>query len=483
MIVGSEQEKSRAKQQEFLLGKLEPTPGQQFLQQIIDNSYDSIFVTDKYGNVLLANSGTGVFMGYTTEELIGKNVENLVKKGAYDWSPTMKAIKTRTVVSGIVRNKHGIQEMATSKPLLDEKGEIVMVITNARDKDLVEEYIAALEKERSIVHRYKTAVEYLSEVDSGNKEIVAESPQMKQIIKTSNVIAKTDSTVMLIGETGTGKEVMARHIHRNSYRSKEPFIPVNCAAIPHDLLESEFFGYVRGAFSGANPQGKPGLFEIADKGTLFLDELAELPLSMQSKLLRVLESSEIKRLGDTNIHNINVRFIAATNRDLKTMINQKQFRSDLYYRLNVIPINLPALKDRPEDILAFAHKFLEELNKKYSLKKQFSTQATQLLFNYNWPGNVRELRNVIERLVITSSSDILNFDEDSLVNRKPSLKNEQRCQQISRDYQGTLKNVIKSVEEEYINQVLAECGGRIREAAQRLGIHRTMLYRKLKDNK
>jgi len=224
------------------------------------------------------------------------------KSGVYDWSPTMKAIETRSVVSGIVRNKHGVQEMATSKPLLDENGEIVMVITNARDKDLVENYIAALEKERTTVHRYKTAVEYLSEVDSGNKELVAESPQMKQIIKTSNFIAKADSTVMLIGETGTGKEVMARYIHRNSLRSKEPFIPVNCAAIPHELLESEFFGYVRGAFSGANPQGKPGLFEIADKGTLFLDEIAELPLAMQSKLLRILESGEVQRLGDTNVY-------------------------------------------------------------------------------------------------------------------------------------------------------------------------------------
>jgi len=479
VTVASDHEQSYPIQQELLTGKLRTTPGQQFLQQIIDNSYDSIFVTDQFGNVLLANSGTGRFMGYTARELVGKNVDDLVKKGNYDWSPTMKAIKTRSVVSGIVRNKHGVQEMVTSKPLMDENGDIVMVITNARDKNMVDNYIAALEKERTTVHRYKTAVEYLSDVDTSNRELVAESPQMKQIIKTSYVIAKADSTVMLIGETGTGKEVMARYIHRNSLRSKEPFIPVNCAAIPQELLESEFFGYVRGAFSGANPQGKPGLFEIADKGTLFLDEIAELPLAMQSKLLRVLESGEVQRLGDTNVYHANVRFIAATNRDLKAMISQKLFRSDLYYRLNVIPINLPSLRDRPEDILAFAHKFLEELNRKYALKKQFSNQATKLLFNYTWPGNVRELRNVIERLVITSTGDVLNFEEDFLVSRKTLLENEQSNLESSRIYQGTLKNVIKSVEEEYINKVLAECGGRIGEAARRLGIHRTMLYRKL----
>lgn len=368
--------------------------------------------------------------------------------------------------------------MVTSKPLLDENGDIVMVITNARDKDLVEQYITALEKERTTAKRYKTAVEYLTEVNLENNEIVAESQQMRQIIKMSNVIARTDSTVMLIGETGTGKEVMAKHIHRTSLRSKEPFIPVNCAAIPHELLESEFFGYVRGAFTGANPQGKPGLFEIADKGTLFLDEIAELPLSMQSKLLRVIESGEAQRLGDTNIYQTNVRLIAATNRDLESMINQELFRSDLYYRLNVIPINLPPLKERPEDILAFAFKFLQELNRKYALKKVFSSQATQAFQNYSWPGNVRELRNVIERLVITTVGDKLNFEDDFLVQSKTRLKTEEGLQDTTKAYQGTLKNVIKAVEDEYINQVLMECGGRVGEAAKRLGVHRTMLYRK-----
>ena len=415
-----------------------------------------------------------------TKEMVGKNVKDLVKKGVYDWSPTMNAIKTRSVVSGIVRNHHGVQQMVTSKPLFDENGDIVMVITNARDKDLVEQYITALETERTTAKRYKTAVEYLSEVNLENQEIVVESQQMRRIIKMSNVIARTDSTVMLIGETGTGKEVMAKHIHRTSLRSKEPFIPVNCAAIPHELLESEFFGYVRGAFTGANPQGKPGLFEIADKGTLFLDEIAELPLSMQSKLLRVIESGEAQRLGDTNIYQTNVRLIAATNRDLKVMISQNQFRSDLYYRLNVIPISLPPLKERPEDILALAYKFLGELNRKYALRKVFSSQAVQAFQNYNWPGNVRELRNVIERLVITTVGDKLNFEDDFLVQSKTLLKTEEGLPDTTKAYQGTLKNVIKAVEDEYINQVLMECGGRVGEAAKRLGVHRTMLYRKKK---
>ncbi|WP_427846308.1 sigma-54 interaction domain-containing protein [Desulfosporosinus lacus] len=467
MKVASEHKQQNFNQQDSYTCELRKTLEQQFLQQIIDNSSDAIFVIDKYGNVLLSNSGTEKFMGCKAEELIGENVKELLKRGIYDCSPSMKAIKKRSIVSGNVTNRLGIQFMVTSNPLLDENGDIVMVITNARDKNLVDEYIAALEKERLTVNRYKNAVEYLSEVDLENKELVAESQQMRQIMKISNVIAKTDSTVMLIGETGTGKEIMARHIHRNSLRSKEPLIPVNCAAIPHELLESEFFGYVRGAFTGANPQGKPGLFEIADKGTLFLDEIAELPLAMQAKLLRVLESSEVQRLGDTTIYKSNVRFIAATNRDLKIMMRQKLFRSDLYYRLNVIPIDLPPLKERPEDIIAFAHKFLEELNRKYNLKKRFSIQATQAFLKYSWPGNVRELRNVIERLVITSANDTLNFDYDL------------ECfPEINIAYQGTLKSVMKAVEEKYINQVLEECNGRVDEAARRLGVHRSLLYRK-----
>jgi len=446
------------------------------LDQVIINSYDALFVTDKFGNVLLANPASGKLLGVTTEELVGSNVKDLVKKGIYDRSTTWEAIETRSVVTGLIVSWHGVNVMATSTPLMDQNGEITMVITNSRDKDLVDNFLAVLEEERKTVNRYKTAVEYLSEGDLDPKATVAESQQMRQIIATSNVIAKTDSTVLLLGESGTGKEVIARHIHRNSLRAQEPFIPVNCAAIPHELLESEFFGYVRGAFTGASAQGKPGLFEIADKGTLFLDEIAELPLAMQSKMLRVLETGEIQRLGGTTLQKTNVRLIAATNRDLKTMVDQELFRSDLYYRLNVIPIYLPPLAERPEDILVLAQKFLEELNRKYALTKKFTSQTTEAFLNYSWPGNVRELRNVIERLVITSPGDQLHFEAHTLVGGETSAKT------ADSRYRGTLKSVIKAVEEEYINQVLSECNGRVGEAARRLGIHRTMLYRKLKQD-
>lgn len=447
------------------------------LERIINNSYDSIFVTDKYGYVILANASTERFLGISPDKLIGQNVRSLVESGVYSWSPTLKAIQTRSVVSGLIKNKDGQNLMCTSTALFDSKGEIMMIITNARNKDLIDKYLEELEKEKLQTERYKNAVKYLNEIDSEQNMVVAESQQMREIVSITRNIAKTDSTVLLAGESGTGKEVIARHIHRNSYRSKEPFIPVNCAAIPSELLESEFFGYVKGAFTGASSQGKPGLFEIADNGTLFLDEVGELPLAMQSKLLRVLETGEVQRLGSTRMLQTNVRLIAATNRDLESMVNEKTFRCDLYYRLNVIPVNLPPLKNRPEDILVLANKFLEELNHKYSMNKQFSNQAIQGFLSYNWPGNVRELGNLIERLVITSPTDKIYFNIDPLECNKTDFKNETST--VDYMFKGTLKSVLKSVEESYIKRVLDECGGKVGEAACRLGIHRTMLYRKI----
>jgi PAS domain S-box-containing protein len=451
------------------------------LTQIIVDSYDSLLVTDKHGVIIFANPSSGQLLGIEPEQMIGKNVRSLLEKGMYDNSTALKAIETRSTVSGTVRTVNGNCLLCTSTPLIDDNtGEIAMVIVNALNSNVVEKYKEAVAQEKSLTDKYKNAVEYLSEVDSEQNKIVAESKQMRKIFESLGFIAKTDSTVLIFGESGTGKEVIARYIHRNSNRAKEPFIPVNCAAIPYELLESEFFGYAPGAFTGANSQGKPGLFEIADSGTLFLDEIGELPISMQSKLLRVLETGEIQRLGSTKIIRSNVRLISATNRDLKAMMEQNLFRSDLYYRLNVIPITVPPLRERPEDICVLAETFLNELNRKYAFNKKFTKRTINVCLKYSWPGNVRELRNVIERLVVTSTGNELDLDEDFLLSNK--VRSEQTNTFVKKDLanRGTLKSVLKAVEEQYINQVLDECNGRVGEAARRLGIHRSMLYRKTK---
>jgi PAS domain S-box-containing protein len=456
----------------------------ELLKMILNHSYDTVLVTDGNGRIIFANPASEKALGLKVSQLLNKNVKDLVNKRIYDKSIVQESIETKSIATGIIRTCTGVTLLVTSIPIVDEKGNIKIVITNGRETNLLENYLRELENERSKVHRYKAAINFLSDSDIP----VAESPHMSQVINLCNLIAKTDTTVLITGESGTGKEVIARYIHKISNRSGEPFIPINCAAIPRDLLESEFFGYTKGAFTGANNHGKPGLFEIADKGTLFLDEIGELPLAMQSKLLRVLDTCEVQRVGSTSFTKINVRIIAATNRDLKKMVEEKAFRSDLFYRLNVLPIHLLPLRERPKDIIPLAKRFLKELNKKYGLNKRISPQLERDLLRYDWPGNVRELRNVIERLVITnitSRDDDLSMNE-FLLERKRDLDIECSTKESSGSMldmgwqKGTLKEFLKEMEKRYISQILSECNGRIGEAASRLGIHRTMLYRKLK---
>jgi transcriptional regulator with PAS, ATPase and Fis domain len=261
------------------------------MERIVLEHSNSISLHDKYGTILMN------FTGVKVSNLVGLNVVELANE--YSWSPSRKAIQTKSPVNGVVSPKYGGEQMVCCTPILDETGEVSLVVVTALDKFLIDRYQEAQKKDNALEESYKLTVEYLSESDYSDSAIVAESAQMRKVLSTGKTVAKTDSSVMLFGESGTGKEVIARFIHRNSRRAKEAFIPVNCAAIPQELMESEFFGYVKGAFTGANLQGKAGLFELADHGTLFLDEIGELPLSMQSKLLRVLESGEIKRLGDT----------------------------------------------------------------------------------------------------------------------------------------------------------------------------------------
>ncbi|HWP95561.1 MAG TPA: sigma 54-interacting transcriptional regulator [Syntrophomonadaceae bacterium] len=256
------------------------------LKQVIINSYDAIYVVDGAGYVILCNPATGKLLDVDPQDLLGKNVRDLVKQGIYSPSISMETIEKRAVVTGLLRNRHGANIMCTGTPIFDENDEVSLAIVNSRDHDIVEKYLEALDKESQTAARYKTAAEYLNEKNLDPYQVIAKSNKMRDVIDNSTYVAKSDSTVMLFGESGSGKEVVAKYIHRHSTRAKEPFIPVNCAAIPSELLESEFFGYVSGAFTGASSKGKPGIFEIAHKGTLFLDEIGDLPLAMQSKLLR-----------------------------------------------------------------------------------------------------------------------------------------------------------------------------------------------------
>lgn len=441
------------------------------MKRIAAENSNSISLHDRYNNILLN------FQGVKVGNLVGLNASDI--GGAYNWSPSRQAIQTGKPVTGVVDTKYGSQQIVVASPILGDDGNVLMVVVTAIDKSLIDMYEDALKDPDTTSKIFDITTEYLSKSNFSDRAIIMESPQMKQVITTASAVADTDSSVMLVGSSGTGKDVVARYIHRHSTRSNNALIPVNCAAIPQELMESEFFGYVKGAFTGANPQGKAGLFELADNGTLFLDEIGDLPLSMQSKLLRVLETGEVTRLGDTEAKRVNVRLVAATNRDLKSLIDKKLFRSDLYFRINVIPITLPDLKERKEDILPLANNILAELNKRYGLKKKFKQQAIDGFMTYPWPGNVRELRNVVERMVVTSSDNELYLDERFLESPL-SFNQNNKGGTFTPQYSGSLKTVLDQVEEDYIRQAIEAADGRVSEAANTLGIHRSVLYRKLK---
>lgn len=315
-------------------------------------------------------------------------------------------------------------------------------------------------------------IEYLQETVSqrfNGYQLIGESSAMKKVLDFIKKVANTNASVLIEGETGTGKELVARSIHVESSRAKKNFIAINCAALPENLLESELFGYEKGAFTGAL-NTKLGRFELGNGGTVFLDEVGEIPLSMQVKLLRFLQEKEFERLGGTQTLKVDVRIITATNRNLKEMVSRGEFREDLYYRLNVLPLYLPPLRERKEDIMILAEHFLAKFSEENRLKKFFSAEALAALRNYPWPGNIRELENVVERAVIISQGDVIGPESLGLetpYKRKENLfllPDEGVC--------------LEDLEKELFRQALEKAGGNQTKAAVLLGISRsTFLYR------
>jgi len=446
------------------------------LSSLFDKFPNPIFVPDNKGNVLISNSTAALTMNLSLDQFLKANVNDLVKKKYYSKPYTAEAGEQKCVGGGLLTTNLGITMMSWSTPILDDDGEVILVVTTGYPKDVKLKYASNEEKE--LVERRKREIEYLRSHVFDKTEVIAESPAMRQTLLMAHKIAQTDSPVLLLGESGSGKEVLAKYIHRHSIRAQEAFLAVNCATFPEHLVESELFGYDKGAFTGAKAEGKIGLFEAAHRGTLFLDEIAELPLALQSKLLRVLETGEVRRIGSNIDHKIDFRLIAATNKNLEQMIEQGTFRRDLYYRLSVIPIVLPPLRERPEDIIALSLKFLDDFNKKYDSNVALDASTLEYFQRQSWPGNVRELRNLIERKVICSLHD---YPENCLEMVLSDI-HEQHQEDLFKRFglSGTLKEVLSKVEKKYIDSVLKDCGGRIGEAAKRLGIYRTVLYRKLK---
>lgn len=373
------------------------------LDGIIESSYDGIYVTDGQGVTLRVNAAYKRIAGLEGRDVIGLHCKELEKDKIIYPSATLLVLREKRPVTVIQETLTGKKVLATGTPIFDERGVIVRIVTNVRD-------LTELSNLRLQIEEAEKAKSYCLASPASfpaPQDMVAYSLEMGKVLQTANKVAGVDSTVLILGESGAGKEVVARYIHQLSPRKSGPFIKINCGAIPETLIESELFGYETGAFTGAKREGKPGLIELADNGTLFLDEIGELPVNLQVKLLQVIQERQVVRIGGVKPARINIRFIAATNRNLQKMLQDGTFRADLFYRLNVVPIHIPPLRERKDDIIPLINHFLAVFNARYGRNKHMGRDTKDLLAEYRWPGNVRELENIIERLVVTVDDEIL----------------------------------------------------------------------------
>lgn len=438
------------------------------LEAIIRSSYDGMFITDGEGVVLRVNDAYERITGIKTSEIMGKNMRSLVEAGYYDESVTLHVMEKRTTITINQTVKKDRKILVTGTPLFDEQGKLFRVVTNVRDITELVKLQNQLLKTKEQTLKYKTELSHLRAMHIQNHDMISRSPKMARVIELSMKIADVDSNVLITGESGTGKELIAKLIHKHGKTTARPFIKINCAAIPEQLLESELFGYEGGAFTGAKKEGKPGLFELAHNGTLFLDEVGDLPLLLQVKLLRAIQEKEIMRVGGTRSITVNARIIAATHRDIAKMVQHGTFREDLYYRLMVVPINLPPLRERKEDVPLLIMHFIEKFNKHFGYNKRILPEVIDKLVEYSWPGNVRELENVIERMMVTAAGEALTADlVPETIWRKNFLPKK-----------GTkLKEAVAQTEA----YLLTECYKEYRswqKVAEVLGIDRTTVFRK-----
>lgn len=379
----------------------------ELLNVVLESSFDGIYIADGDANTLFVNAAYEKITGLNRALVIGRNLRDLVREGLISISGTVLVLEHRQPITLEQKFNTGKHAIITSTPTFNDAGEIIMVFTNVRDITEIHALRKKLRQEEGLSQLRLAEMELIRKQIIGTSNMVAVDPNMLNVVVMASKVARMETAVLLLGETGVGKEMLASYIHQNSARSGQRLLKINCAAIPSSLAESELFGYEGSAFTGARKEGKPGLFEIADKGTVFLDEVGELSVDLQVKLLRVLQEKEIQRIGGSQPRKVDVRVIAATNRNLEDMIQQGAFRKDLFYRLNVFPITLPPLRNRPGDIQPLSKAMLDELNRQNLTHKEISTAAIMELEAYDWPGNVRELRNVLERAMILCANDVI----------------------------------------------------------------------------
>lgn len=390
----------------------------EFLDMILNNLPQGVCVTDPNGDFLYVNNTLCFLLGYSKQTFLSFNAYQMVADGLINENlidDVLKKKKSITKFLNVLRaDNTRMRLLQTERPVYDTDGNVIFAVSILRDADTEQHLYLSSE------HNYMNASKASPEKESN---LVYQSPQMQKIVDSLENICATNVPILLQGDSGTGKEVLAKYIHSHSNRADKPMVCINCAAVPESLLESELFGYEGGAFTGASTKGKAGLFESAQGATLFLDEINSLPLSLQPKLLRVLETNIIQRVGSNKSKHIDFRLIVAANKNLQQCVQEGTFRLDLMYRINAFTINIPPLKDRPDDIIPLTNSFLEYFCRTYITEKHFSPHVYEQLLQHDWPGNVRELRNVVERVVLTSgyNAKVINSLPDNIFHRD-SLK-------------------------------------------------------------
>lgn len=434
----------------------------QDLIEVFEQMYDGFLLSSIDGRIFYANPAVEDISGIPINQIVGKTSKELEGEGLIKASTRVSSNAPITMVHHL---KTGRKVFITSKPIYDENGAIMCFAANYHDLDTLQ-YLENLHNEEKPSDFTKITKQDKEQVID---HWIGDSFKTTQLKEKVMRIARTEALVLIVGDSGVGKEVIANAIHQLSRRKEYSYIKINCGAIPEDLIEAELFGYEKGAFTGANTS-KKGLFEAANGGTVLLDEIGEMPSQLQVKLLRVIQTKKITRIGGTKEKSLDIRIIAATNQDLVKQIEKGDFREDLYYRLNVIPIYIPTLKDRKDDIIPLTDFFLSKFNRKYQMQKSFSPETLQLLQEYDWPGNVRELENVIERLVIMTDEQIVtaNFLPDEFKRKHHSPMD---------DIQ-PLKEVTKEAEIKAIQLALNKYGS-LRKAAKVLKVHHSTLVRKV----
>lgn len=442
------------------------------LVPILDSISDAIFIDDAKGYTLWINRASEEVYKIKRKNIIGKHVSFLEDEGIFTPSVARLVMEQQKEVSIIHENKEGKRLLTRGIPILDKEGNISKIITTSND---ITELVSLQNQLESVQN---TLFGLAPQEKFNNEGLVAASQAMYNVLQLIKRLATVDSTVLITGESGVGKGLVANLLHKNGSRRDSPFIKVNCGAIPENLIESELFGYERGAFTGSKNEGKKGLFEAAENGTIFLDEISELPLNMQVKLLQVIQEREFTKVGGITSTPTNVRIISATNRDLLHLVHENKFREDLYYRLNVVPISVPPLRERTEDLLPLIKITLNENNKKLGDHKELDHTALAMLMKYSWPGNVRELQNIIERLIITTRGPVI------LPENLPWFIIDE--QQIFTNQKGSsiedLKETLNDTEKALLIKIMAKYKS-TRAAAKALGVSQPTVVRKLQKHK